>query len=271
MARLAASSPSRLSRRVRRSQAARGTGVARGTAGVVSPACTDAVRCSSERRRSRGVGPDRGCPRATPKRRVQWRCRSVGGAGPGVVAGRPGRRLRRLAPSRPAVRRQRKPAAQAMGSDPSNTCVSTSPLPMISMATCRGRRCRARGRGRRWRCRDGRYSALAVAAWSCWRLRRVAVVSAVLAARPLGAFGTAVLLGSGVCSAARRAGAAVLRCCEPLRAGCGPSRVTGRREARVEGGRDDASRRLETDKSVSGPRRQASGRQVLERLSDRFP
>ena len=249
MARLAGSSPSSAAPRA---HIAGGAGCRRGQRGQRESSARQ-HRCGSMLVGAASVSrpPERigGCPRATPKRRVQWRCRSVGGADPAVAAGRPGRWLRRLAPSRPAVRRQRNSAARAMGSDPSNTCVSMSPLPVISMATCRGRRCRARGRGRRWRCRDGRYSALAVAAWSCCRLRRVAVVSVVLAARPLGTFGTAVRSGSGVCSAAQRAGTAVLWCGEPV---AGWLRAVVRdREARSTSPRTVATTRLAVWKRTS--------------------
>ena len=235
MARLAGSSPSSAAPRA---HIAGGAGCRRGQRGRRESSARQ-HRCGSMLVGAASVSrpPDRigGCPRATPKRRVQWRCRSVGGADPAVAAGRPGRWLRRLAPSRPAVRRQRNSAARAMGSDPSNTCVSMSPLPVISMATCRGRRRRARGRGHRWRCRDGRYSALAVAAWSCCRLRRVAVVSVVLRRDRSGRSGPPCGRGA---ACVRRRSAPERRCsgvASRLRAGCGPSCVTGRREARVEG------------------------------------
>ena len=217
MARLAGSSPSSAAPRA---HIAGGAGCGRSQRGRRESSARQHrcgsmfVGAASVSRPSDRIG---GCPRATPKRRVQWRCRSVGGADPAVAAGRSGRWLCRLAPSRPAVRWQRNSAARAMGSDPSNTCVSMSPLSVISMATCRGRRCRARGRGRRWRCRDGRYSALAVAAWSPSSSRRGVGCACGATARDVRdrrAVGERRVFGG----AARRNGGALV-----WRAGCEPA------------------------------------------------
>lgn len=267
MARLAGSSPSRASGRVRTSQAARGAGVRRGRSGS---RFARRHRCGSmlvDRRRSRGVGPDRGLPASDTEEAgsvalpVRRRCGPGGGrgkagemaapvgpepaGGPAAEEGGAGHRVGSLEHVRVDIA-----VTDDLDGDVSGSSLprswARSPVPvsrrevfggggscmvMLSpSASRRGVGCAQR------RARSGRSGP------------------------PCG-WEAAVFGGT-----ARRSGSALV-----LRAGRGPSCVTGRREARVEGGSRRRVSPFRSRQVGQRPTEAGVGRQVVERLSDTFP